>query len=479
MPVVMPHDDKKTVLREIEQERLVEIYQHSQALIRRVEAIITPSVERIADLFYTEMLTIVGAQPFLNHALVDTRLRLSLAEWIKQLFLPQTKEEVYLHIQRQREVGNIHARINIPIYLVHHGIRVLKRECRQLLIDSNLERNEMATALSLVEELLDYSSFLINESYFNDIIINERSAQALRMNTINQGLAMDCERLRSLLFDWLRRILTSLYQTPAPTLQQLPTIFSSDFGLWVTYKAELLFIDHQQEVDHLKAQLIKINELVKQAITLRDTNSIIELGATINNLNDAVTHSSWFLSSFINHALEMESGRDPLTHLFNRRYIPTIMQRAIRISATQNAPFCILLLDIDFFKKVNDGWGHDNGDAILIQVGELLVTHVRAGDFVFRYGGEEFLVLLNDINLDTATHIAEKLRLLIEKHTFYINKTIPFTITTSIGIALHEGHPDYSVVISQADGALYQAKEKGRNRIEVANNLLSNPPTTA
>ncbi|EIJ43972.1 diguanylate cyclase (GGDEF) domain-containing protein [Beggiatoa alba B18LD] len=472
MPAVIPNHDNKTAVKDIEQKRLLEIYQNSQPLLEQVAAIVTPQAEQIASVFYSEMLAISGAQPFLNHMLVDTRLRTSLAEWVKQLFTPSNEEEVQQHIKRQREVGNIHARINIPIYLVHHGIRVLKRECRQFIIASCLERNEMANALSLVEELLDYSSFLINESYFNDIIVNERSAQALRMNTINQGLAMECERLRSLLFDWLRRILTSLYQTPAPSFQQLPSIFSSDFGLWVTYKAELLFIDHQYEIEHLKSQLLQINALVKTSIDLRDRSLMAELGVVINQLNDAVTHASWFLSSFINHALEMESGRDPLTHLFNRRYIPTIMQRAIRISATQGTPFCVLLVDIDFFKKINDTWGHDNGDTILSQVGELFVTHVRAGDFVFRYGGEEFLVLLNDVSLDVAQRIAEKLRALVEQHTFYLNKSMPFNITISIGIALHEGHPDYSVIISQADNALYQAKSKGRNRIEVADKLV-------
>jgi diguanylate cyclase len=414
------------------------------------------------------MLAIPETKPFLDNEVVNERLRHSLANWLKMLFKPHSKEDVENYINRQKEIGNVHARINIPIDLVNYAFRILKRECFQRLIKSANSDCDRVNVLLLINELLDASAALINESYINDMVINERNAQSLRMSAISHSLAIECERLRSLLFDWLRKVLTTLHQEHPEDVRQLPSLYASDFGLWVMYKADLMFADYQDVVGNLKKQIQQIEESLQKVVAFRIAEAKEDLALAVTELNDHVTHAAWLLSSFVEHALEMENVRDPLTRLFNRRYLPTIMQYAIRIHIKHHINFAVLEFDIDHFKEINDTYGHDGGDNVLTQFGELLATNVRAGDFVFRYGGEEFLILLNGVDEKNAQSIAEKLRILVEQHTFIFKQSTNIKVTTSVGVAIHDGHPDYSRIISRADQALYQAKTSGRNCVVMA-----------
>ncbi|MDX1606347.1 MAG: GGDEF domain-containing protein, partial [Candidatus Competibacterales bacterium] len=166
--------------------------------------------------------------------------------------------------------------------------------------------------------------------------------------------------------------------------------------------------------------------------------------------------------------LQLESGRDPLTNLFNRRFLSIVLQREVELSLSKGIRFAILLVDIDHFKKVNDTHGHDAGDTVLEQIGDMLATVVRAGDFVFRYGGEEFLVVLTDVNAEQALKVAEKIRNRIHNHAFLLSQDKRLRLSASIGVAVHDGHPDYTRAISQADRALIEAKHSGCNHCILA-----------
>ena len=117
-----------------------------------------------------------------------------------------------------------------------------------------------------------------------------------------------------------------------------------------------------------------------------------------------------------------------------------------------------------YFKQINDRYGHAAGDSALRQFSELLSSAVRAGDFVFRYGGEEFLIIVASVDLASIKVVADKLCAVIRKHRFQLLEEAGHVITASLGVALHDGHPDYGRVVDQADRALLNAKEAGRNR---------------
>ena len=140
------------------------------------------------------------------------------------------------------------------------------------------------------------------------------------------------------------------------------------------------------------------------------------------------------------------------------------MKREIELNRRKKSQFCVLMLDVDFFKRVNDQHGHDAGDRVLQGMAGLLVNQVRVSDFVFRYGGEEFLIILAEVDAFRAQELAEKIRRRVETAEILLADTKVINVTVSIGIAEFDGHPDYQRIIDRADKALFAAKNEGRNR---------------
>ena len=126
----------------------------------------------------------------------------------------------------------------------------------------------------------------------------------------------------------------------------------------------------------------------------------------------------------------------------------------------------MLLIDIDHFKNVNDTYGHRAGDTILRELSQRLMTRARSTDYVCRYGGEEIAVILIETNITEAQVLAEELRIIIEKEPFQIENGQDVSITVSIGVsAYNEEAKNASTIVSNADSALYRAKESGRNQV--------------
>lgn len=165
-----------------------------------------------------------------------------------------------------------------------------------------------------------------------------------------------------------------------------------------------------------------------------------------------------------------QSIHDPLTGLYNRRYFTESIQREAGIAAREKHPISIAIVDIDYFKQVNDTYGHEAGDLALIHLAGILTKLTRVGDYVFRYGGEEFLIMLPRINLNAASQFAERCRQHVARsHLNYAGQKI--TMTLSIGLAvLLPDEKEYERVIKAADDALYQAKTRGRNCVMTSEN---------
>ena len=162
------------------------------------------------------------------------------------------------------------------------------------------------------------------------------------------------------------------------------------------------------------------------------------------------------------------SQRDALTGLFNRRAVDIEVQRQWERFQRHHRSFAVLLVDIDHFKRINDTRGHAAGDEVLAQVAALLESHARSTDAVGRIGGEEFLVLLPDVDAAEALRSAERLRVLVEERELRARGE-PLTVTVSVGIALaRPGDPRAEAMIARADEALYRAKAEGRNRVVAA-----------
>ena len=169
-----------------------------------------------------------------------------------------------------------------------------------------------------------------------------------------------------------------------------------------------------------------------------------------------------------NVALETLSATDPLTGLHNRRRMRDALNAEVARHARHARPFSIMMVDVDYFKKYNDTYGHPEGDGLLKKVGEILSSSLRTNDFAARYGGEEFLVLLPDQDQKGAAEVAERIRQRIAVETEdTVNQRK--AVTVSVGVATFpDAGRTANVLLSNADAALYKAKNSGRNCVSIA-----------
>ncbi len=167
--------------------------------------------------------------------------------------------------------------------------------------------------------------------------------------------------------------------------------------------------------------------------------------------------------SYVREKLEFESSHDPLTRIYNRRSYENVIENEIARSKRYNHPLSLILFDIDYFKNVNDKYGHKTGDKVLIDLVSVVINSIRKSDSVFRIGGEEFAVVSPDTIEEGAFKIAEKVRSVVENYSFKsFNK-----MTISLGVAGFYKDITKDDLYLHADQALYSAKNGGRNRTEV------------
>lgn len=175
----------------------------------------------------------------------------------------------------------------------------------------------------------------------------------------------------------------------------------------------------------------------------------------------------------LREALRNRSVHDPMTQLFNRRYLDETLIRELANHKRSNKPLGVIMIDIDHFKNYNDTYGHDAGDYVLTEIAEIMRSKLREGDIPCRYGGEELIMIMLDTSKEIATKRAEIVRIAIEQHQFFHKGKNLANVTASLGVAVYpEDGNNVTVLLKAADTALYSAKESGRNRVVVSSNNL-------
>jgi diguanylate cyclase (GGDEF)-like protein len=161
--------------------------------------------------------------------------------------------------------------------------------------------------------------------------------------------------------------------------------------------------------------------------------------------------------------------KDGMTGIFNHTFMEQYITDAINRSKRSKNPLALLMIDVDFFKQINDNFGHNIGDEVLIRLAQVLNSSKRSTDYLGRWGGDELVLLLTDTNLTGAANLAEKLRHLVEDHTFPHSRHL----SISMGASEYRDGDSQASFIERADAAMYRAKRGGRNRVEVQRASIS------
>jgi diguanylate cyclase (GGDEF)-like protein len=202
-------------------------------------------------------------------------------------------------------------------------------------------------------------------------------------------------------------------------------------------------------------------------VVMRDVTDNHQVQRGLAEANTALRHQVETIEE-LRAELQEQATRDPLTGLFNRRYLDETLAREMARADRESYPISLALIDVDHFKNVNDTFGHPAGDAMLNAIGRFLTSEVRAGDVCCRYGGEEFVVIMPNATLLAAEARAEKWRAGCSRLRVP-GSTGEAQITISVGVATsHDDDLDAASILAAADGALYAAKRSGRDRVSVA-----------
>jgi diguanylate cyclase (GGDEF)-like protein len=202
-------------------------------------------------------------------------------------------------------------------------------------------------------------------------------------------------------------------------------------------------------------------------------SSAVQTRSTISREQLAVTVASHIALALANlrlrESLRLQSIRDSLTGLYNRRYLNEVLEREVRRAARGQRHLAVILLDVDGFKGLNDAYGHEAGDTFLRELGAFLQKRVREEDVACRYGGDEFVIILTETSLETARRRARQLREGIKTLTVPHRGQYLTPPTVSMGAALYPDHGSSAdELIRAADDALYKAKARGRDCIVVS-----------
>jgi diguanylate cyclase (GGDEF)-like protein/PAS domain S-box-containing protein len=365
-------------------------------------------------------------------------------------------------LQRTMQLADANIRLQQEI-LAKDSVRREFDQHNERRIEELRERSERATLLAKMGELLQScvnldEVFATALGFAPKIFPTARGAMALlsasRRLTEVIGFWADC-RLPAMEFEptecWALRTghphLVRAGDLTAPCIHAAG-VKNAYVCIPILAQGETLGILHLQATD--EAPQLDASELSFK------TTFAAQVGLSIANIK-------------LREALRTQSVRDPLTGLYNRRYLEEVLEREVRRAARAAQSLGVLMIDLDHFKSLNDTYGHDAGDAVLRETGASLTRGIRAEDFVCRFGGEEFVVILSTASLEVACARAERLRLKMMELTVLHQGRSMGMLTVSIGVAVF---PDHGVspkeLMAAADAALYEAKRGGRNQVGVA-----------
>lgn len=350
-------------------------------------------------------------------------------------------------IEQQQKVGRVHARVGIPSWLIMRGVREIYANIFRVQAEHPTAYD--ARLNSYFIQVIGLTTEVMCCSYEENTVEKHENKQSYRAFSAIQDVAIQKDHQRSSLLHWENDLMYQVFSDQ--DVRQYPVLSKSEFGLWFIHKAAYAFQGTAQ-VDLILQRIQDIDDLKTKQLDQDPLETIKE----IRQINREIQNLLEQLFQMVDY---LQAGNDPLTQLMSRRYLNTILAREIHFSRQNHAALALLALDADFFKQLNDRYGHAQGDLALKMIADTLRHYTRGSDYAFRVGGEEFLVLLVDTSFAQAQIIAENIRAHIAAQRLALANGENVQLTVSIGCVNYDGHPDYQRLLDAADAALYQAKQ--------------------
>jgi len=347
----------------------------------------------------------------------------------------------------------------------------LKKEQHVIIVSANLDKETRQTLLK--KNIIDYiNKQSIHDVNYIDYLVS--SIDRLMKNQKHEVLVVDDslvmrKQIQSMLENLFFKVITVAHGEEAlGMLKAKPNIslVLTDYNMPVMNGLELTIeIRKEFSKDELCILALSANEEdeVSSLFLKNGANDFIkkpfskeEFSCRINNSIEALEN----IQMVMNYA-----NRDFLTGLYNRRYFYNAMEEYIESARETSEKFAIAMIDIDHFKKVNDTYGHEVGDKAIVSLADILRSSTNPNDVVSRFGGEEFCVVLKNINNKSAKDILERIRKTVESFHLSLPNKESLNFTISIGATIHDYDDSLDDTIGQADMMLYKAKNDGRNQL--------------
>jgi len=269
--------------------------------------------------------------------------------------------------------------------------------------------------------------------------------------------------------EWLQRWHRAVIckQPPDIDIIAVDPHIATEFGKWLQGRDEQGVLG-QPAFQELELSHKDMHAFAKILMLLQQQGKeipIVEYDAFMEKVNNFVNLLRRMQDAFRKAISEL----DPLTGLHNRQIMLRELNTEYARSVRSGSPCAVVLADLDHFKRVNDDYGHAAGDKVLTATAGRFLSHLRPYDLIYRYGGEEFLILLPNTNKGTAISVLERLRHELADNLIVIDEDTALSVSASFGLTMISPDVELNDTLEHADQALYKAKESGRNRISVWN----------
>ncbi|MGC9080087.1 GGDEF domain-containing protein [Sulfurihydrogenibium sp.] len=355
------------------------------------------------------------------------------------------------------EIGHLFAESNI-LFIESVFVFDFLRKNFIAHLPNDIDLREAKRVERLFEDIINYFS----KGYLKNYCIEKiENINFIEENIIPKEMIEVYSHHLKTHIDYLRNFLYSIIDNKTFSVGDYN---SCEFSIWLKREGRN-FIDEEvmlkkvSILDHVFHNLINITEDYKKKGLYK------EVFFSINEIEDTFLQILTYMLYLNTKALTVEFSKDPLTGALTRRVFYTILKKHIDISELTKLPISIIMADLDFFKKINDTYGHLVGDEALKHFVRVIKENIRKSDYVFRFGGEEFIILLPHTSLKEAVEIAEKIRKSLESKPLVVDGK-EIKITASFGVRELNLSETIESNIKSADENLYRAKELGRNRVE-------------